>query len=325
MQTHNPKQTILITGSSGYIGSQVVEKLCLDTRVEHIIGIDVRETQIKPNHQFEFHSYDIRDPQLANFIKDKKVDTVIHLASIVTPGKNSNRQFEYSVDVEGTRNILNACIQGDVKKIIITSSGAAYGYHPDNPTWIKETDPLRGNREFAYSDHKRIVEEMLSQFRQDHPQLKQLIFRPGTIIGESVNNQITNLFKNKIIIGINGSKSPFNFIWDQDVINCLVEGVFSNKMGTYNLAGDGYLTLRDIAKILNKPFISLPQPLIRFALKILKTFGLSPYGPEQTIFLAYRPVLANDKLKNEFGYTPHKDSLETFQFYKEKQFGEKTL
>jgi UDP-glucose 4-epimerase len=36
---------------------------------------------------------------------------VVHLASIVTPGKKSNREFEYSVDVDGTRNLLEACLR----------------------------------------------------------------------------------------------------------------------------------------------------------------------------------------------------------------------
>ena len=54
-----------------------------------------------------------------------QVDVVVHLASIVTPGKKSNREFEYSVDVLGTKNILKACVTNGVKRIVISSSGSS--------------------------------------------------------------------------------------------------------------------------------------------------------------------------------------------------------
>jgi UDP-glucose 4-epimerase len=44
---------------------------------------------------------------------------------------------------------------------------------------------------------------------------------------------------------------------------------------------------------------------------------LSRYGPEQVDFLRYRPVLANDRLKREFGYTPQKSSREVFDLFVE--------
>ena len=53
------------------------------------------------------------------------------------------------------RNVLDACLTHEVRRIVVSSSGAAYGYHPDNPEWITEDQPVRGNEEFAYADHKR--------------------------------------------------------------------------------------------------------------------------------------------------------------------------
>jgi len=91
--------------------------------------------------------------------------------------------------------LLEACISTGVKRIIVTSSGAAYGYHADNPEWLVEHDRLRGNEEFAYSHHKRLVEEMMDDYREKHPELEQVIFRIGTILGKNVNNQITALFE----------------------------------------------------------------------------------------------------------------------------------
>ncbi len=239
----------------------------------------------------------------------------MHLASIVTPGKHSNREFEYAVDVLGTENVLKACLAAGVKKIIVTSSGAAYGYHPDNPPWITEDWPVRGNEAFAYAHHKRLVEEMLARWRAEHPELQQVVFRIGTILGATVRNQITDLFEKPRLIAIRGSDSPFVFIWDQDVAGCILRAIATDKTGIYNVAGDGALTVAEIARRLGKPCVVLPAWLLKAALTALKTLGLTQYGPEQVNFLRYRPVLDNRRLKQEFGYVPRKTSSEVFDFW----------
>jgi UDP-glucose 4-epimerase len=87
-------------------------------------------------------------------------------------------------------------------------SGAAYGYHADNPEWLTEADPVRGNQSFAYSWHKRLVEEMLAEYRASQPQLEQIVFRIGTILGATVHNQITDLFEKPRLIAIAAPTAP---------------------------------------------------------------------------------------------------------------------
>jgi UDP-glucose 4-epimerase len=288
----------------------------MEDRLERIIACDVRETRERLRIPgVEYVTGDIRAPEMAGLFRDFDVNTVVHLATIVTPGRRSDRQFEYSVDVLGTENILNACLKAGVRQIIITSSGAAYGYYPDNPEWIDEEDPIRGNPEFAYSDHKRLVEEMLAQYRVQHPELEQLILRPGTILGETADNQITALFQKPFVLGLRGSRTPFVLIWDQDVVNCITKGILEKKTGIYNLAGDGAVTMKEMARQLGRPFITLPVSLVQGALWILKKCGLTQYGPEQVNFLRYRPVLSNRRLKSEFGYIPEKTTQQVFDYY----------
>lgn len=308
---------VLVTGAAGYLGGQLVAALAAGARrPAALVAMDVRA--VPPERRLAGVAYeaaDIRAPELGAILQRHAIDTVVHLASIVTPGKNSNREFEYSVDVLGTENLLHACVEAGVRKIIVSSSGAAYGYHADNPAWISEDAPVRGNQAFAYSWHKRLVEEMLADYRARAPQLAQLVFRIGTVLGESVKNQITDLFDKPRLIAIQGSVSPFVFIWDQDVVGCLLEAVYSDKAGVYNVAGDGALGIREIAARLGKRCVVLPAWLLAAALALLKPLGLTQYGPEQVSFLRYRPVLANRRLKEQFGYVPRKTSAEVFEFY----------
>jgi UDP-glucose 4-epimerase len=176
--------------------------------------------------------------------------------------------------------------------------------------------PLRGNESFAYSHHKRLVEEMLAQYRQSHPQLAQTVLRIGTILGERVDNQITALFEKSRLLAIAGSDSPFVFIWDEDVTGAALHALSGRApSGCYNLAGDGALTIFEIARRLNKRTRVLPARLLQAALFIGHHLGISRYGPEQLDFLRYRPVLLNTALKTRFGYTPAKTSTQAFDAF----------
>ena len=314
-------KSVLITGGTGYIGTKVLEHLVAkDVKPETIVAVDVREPS--PERRVSSVIYlkeDIRSPKISKIIRDYNVEAVVHLAAIVSPARWMTREFLYDVEVNGTRNILDACVKNGVKQIIVTSSGAAYGYHPDNPEWITEDTPLRGNEEFPYSYHKRLVEELLAEYRKKYPQLKQLILRPGTILGDTVNNQLSAIFDKKFVLDIPGGDTRFVMIWDEDVAEIIVKGLLEKKEGIYNVAGTGALSMQEIAEILHKPLLRIPAWLLKTILGILKSLGLSPYGPEHVNFLRYRPVLSNKKLIEEFGYVPAKTTKEVLLYYIESK------
>ncbi len=314
---------VLVTGAGGYLGRQVVQRLTAlppSLRPELVLAHDLRmPAQMLPG--VEYACGDIRSPDLGELMARHRIDTVVHLAAIVTPGRHSNPELEYDVDVNGTRNVLEACVRHGVRRIVVSSSGAAYGYHADNPAWLVEDMPVRGNDVFPYARHKRLVEEMLVAYREQHPALEQVVLRIGTILGETVRNQITDLFEKPRLLAIAGAESPFVFIWDQDVVAVMVRAIGEGPPGIYNVAGDGALTLREIAQRLGKRRLVLPAWLLKGALALLKPLGLTQYGPEQLDFLRYRPVLLNTRLKTIFGYTPRLTSAQVFDLYREAREG----
>ena len=312
---------VLVTGAAGYLGGRVVaslaERSARDGDPACIVASDVREVAPQQRRAgVEYVTLDVRAPGLGDVLAAHAIDTVVHLAAIVTPGPASNRELEYSVDVLGTRNVLEACVASGVRRIVVTSSGAAYGYHADNPAWLTEDDPVRGNEAFAYSHHKRLVEEMLADYRRTHPALEQVVFRVGTILGETTRNQITALFERPRLIALRGSASPFVFIWDRDVAGAIEHAIFGGPAGIYNVAGDGALSIQEIAARLGKRCVTIPPGALRALLAVLHPLRLSRYGPEQVDFLRYRPVLDNRRLKEVFGYVPRLTSAEVFELFR---------
>jgi UDP-glucose 4-epimerase len=302
-------ESILITGAAGYIGSKLAERLCDRYAV---VGVDIREPATLHG---QFFTCDIRSPNFKEIIKENNIQRVVHLASVLESSKDEQR--DYDIDVNGTRNVVEACIDSKVEQLIVTSSGAAYGYHADSPEWIDEQDPLRGNEEIPYSRHKYLVEQYLANVRRDHPDLKQLILRPGTVLGANTKNQITNLFEKRFLLGVRGSDSPFVFVWDEDVLGVIEKGLREKREGAFNLAGDGCLTISEVAARLDKPLCKLPSALIKTVLAVGYKLGVSRYSPVQVKFIRYRPVLSNRRLKEEFGYKLQKSSAETFDYFLE--------
>ncbi|MEH6832087.1 MAG: SDR family oxidoreductase [Sulfitobacter sp.] len=301
---------ILITGGAGMVGCALAEALS----AEDIVVTDLARGRLP--QQVQFQRMDVTGSDPDTVIGKERPDVVVHLASIVTPPPGMTRDTAFAVDVTGTRNVLDACIKHKVKRLVVTSSGAAYGYHADNPIPLTEDAPCRGNPEFAYADHKRQVEEMLAAARQQHPDLEQVVLRIGTVLGAGTDNQITALFRRKRLLAIKGSDSPFVFIWTRDLARIVERAATDGPAGIYNVAGDGWLTIDELAVALGKPVLRLPALAVKAALAVAHPLGLSQYGPEQVRFLQYRPVLDNGRLKRVFGYTPELSSAEVFDLWR---------
>ncbi|WP_299580845.1 SDR family oxidoreductase [uncultured Microbulbifer sp.] len=306
------EQRILITGALGYIGHQLGERL---SKTLPVFGIDIRSKAAS----FPVYVMDICDKALGALMQSKSITHVIHLASVMSAGRD--QAAEYRIDVEGTRNVLDACLYAGVEHITVSSSGAAYGYYPDNPSKLDEHHPLRGNPEFGYSYNKRQVEALLAEYCEKYPHLKQLIFRVSSVLGAKTNNKISALFSQQVILDPGGHNSPFVFVWDQDVIRAISFGVNTNAGGIFNLAGDGRVSPREIAHTLSKSLIKPPIWLVKAVLRLGYSLHLTNTHPSQVAFLQYRPVLDNRRLKEELGFLPEKTSKEVFNFFAEKALG----
>ena len=303
---------ILITGGAGMVGRALAAAL----PAEDVVATDLAPGALPAT--VRFRRMDVTGSDPVTVIGEERPEVVVHLASIVTPPPGMTREQAYAVDVTGTRNVLEACVQHGVRRLVVTSSGAAYGYHADNPMPLIETDRCRGNPEFAYADHKRQVEEMLAEARAVYPQLEQVVLRVGTVLGAGTDNQITALFRRRKLLAVKGSDSPFVFIWTRDLARIVKRAATDGPAGIFNVAGDGWLSVDDLAKALGKPVARIPAWVLKLALGIAHPLRLSQYGPEQVRFLQYRPVLSNEGLKQDFGYTPELTSAQVFDLWRKE-------
>ena len=290
---------VLVTGGTGYLGSLAVAAL-QRAGVAQVVSLDVRPPAA-PRPGVTELTADLRTVDLPALLSEHAVAAVVHLAAVIDPPPGTDDAVLHDIEVGGAERVLAACVAAGVGHLTVASSGAAYGYTPANRQRYRiESDPVPGHPRFAYSRHKAELEALLASARHDHPELGQLVLRPGTLLGEGTDNLITRLFTAPVVVGLCDTDVPFQFVHDRDVAAVIARGVVERVTGVFNLAGDGVLSLRDIAAIEGRPYLRLPAGVIAGALRLAQPLRLVGYGPEQVDFVRYRPVLANDAVKQAF-------------------------
>ncbi|MBI4361819.1 MAG: SDR family oxidoreductase [Euryarchaeota archaeon] len=297
---------VAITGVSGYVGSRLLSLLESEPRVEEIVGIDLRSPGSRPA-KLKFYAEDIRSPRLRQILGDHRPDVLVHLAFIVNPIHNEREMHD--IDVNGSRNVLQAALDAGTRKLIVASSATAYGAHPDNPEGLTEEDPLRGNPEFTYSHHKALVERICADLQRRHPGTLWTLLRPCIIVGPHQKNYLLDsILPPKRYYMVRGRAPRFQFVHEDDVARAYHQAILEDRPGPWNLAGDGGLTMPEMSRITGIPTRSAPYAMGRLGLTLAWRLRLIGAPPGVLDFICYPWTLDNRRIKNEWGFKFTHDS-----------------
>lgn len=156
---------ILVTGGAGYIGSNTTLQL-LDAGYEVVVADNLsrgHEAAVPPGllRVVDMHDTD----RLFNILQSEQIDAVIHFAAYIAVGESMKLPEVYFYNnVAGSLSLLRAMIGADVKKIVFSSTAAAYGMPRCSP--IPESEPSAPIN--AYGESKVMVEKLLDWFDQLH-------------------------------------------------------------------------------------------------------------------------------------------------------------
>jgi UDP-glucose 4-epimerase len=304
----------LITGGTGYIGSKLVDELSAREETELIVVVDVNP----PKRQWpktQFVKGDVRDRNATReLLKAHEIDTLVHLAFLLNPIRDEATM--YDVDVNGTHATLWAASEAETKHVLVTSSASAYGAFPDNPRPIAEDWPVRGAPDFSYARHKAEADRVCQLWALEHPDAVMTIVRPCIVFGPNVDNFISRAWEKAPFFPLlDGVDEEFQLVHEDDVKSALVALLDAKAKGAFNLAGDGTMTWRQSAEMID-------QKVREVSLKNMKRFAgvmwnlrlPNAEAPAGNLdFLRYPWVVSNEKLKSETGWSPKFDTLETFK------------
>ena len=253
---------------------------------------------------------DVRSTDLAGLLENAELDAMLHLAWIFNPSHHSRHM--YDVNVNGTQNVLAACRQAGIKHIVSPGSTTAYGAHADNPEWLEEDRPLRGNPDFPYSHHKVLVERFFDEVEEHNPQTVLTRLRACIVLGGGVDNFVRTILLMRGLrhASVRGHGPPIQFLHEDDLASLLLQVLVERPRGIYNVTPDDSVTIAQVAAITGNPVIDYPYWLLRPLTALLWSLRLLPVPSSYLPFLKYRWTASNARIKTELGWRPRYSSRE---------------
>lgn len=301
MRKEGAMGTVAITGTSGYIGTRLLQFLAQDERVSRIVGLDVREPQEKPA-KLRFFRHDVTQP-FAHLFREHGVTHAVHLAFVLNPIHDADLMRR--IDLDGTEHFLAACEAANVKTVLVASSVTAYGALPDNPVPVTEDWPIRGNDDYQYSRDKAALDRRCQAYAASHPDVAVKILRPAIVIGPHVDNYISRMLCQRPAFMVAGADPMQQYVHEDDVARAFHELLFAGPGGAYNVTGDGWMPLSTVAALLGSRPLPLPYPVMYGLLALLwrlRVKGLGDAPPGVLNYVRYPMVAANDRIKREVGF-----------------------
>ena len=251
---------IFVTGSEGFIGSHLVEKLILKGhKVKALVlyndhnkygWLDSIDEKIK--NEIEFILGDIRD---LDFIigQTKKIDIIFHLAALIGIPYSYLSPFAYlKTNIEGSMNIFRASLNNNIKQVIHTSTSEVYGSAKYTP--IDEKHPL--NAQSPYAASKIAADQMGNSFFDSY-NLPITTIRPFNTFGprQSARAVIPTIILqairgNEINLGFVNSTRDFTYI--TDTVEAFIQTINNKKTigETINLGTGHEVSIKTLVKII---------------------------------------------------------------------------
>lgn len=248
---------ILVTGASGFVGGELVKDLITKG---HTVRALVRKTSrighLKKSGADIYYG-DITDAgSLPNALEG--MNAVVHTAGLV--GEAGKREDFIRVNIEGTRNLLNACRQIPLQRFVyISSLSVITGYRDHNGT--KEDAPYQPTGEH-YADTKIEAEKLVLEYYRKH-QLPAVVLRPGFIYGPGdqlfLPTVIENLRKGKVIL-IDGGKKLLNLTYVGNLVEAIELALEKDVIGQiFNITDGEKITKAAFFNVIADQ-IGLPHP-----------------------------------------------------------------
>ena len=308
-----------VTGASGYVGTVLIRQLVQREDVGSIVAVDVRQPNRDLGSKVSFVRQDVSEPFPALFA-EHEVDTVVHLAYVLRQGRN--REANRRVNVDGTRNTIDACRRGGVRTDSLSEQHERVRRAPRQSTSARPREmPARPVGGFQYSEDKLVSERLLDEYASALPGAAVCIMRCCPIMGANANNFIASALSKPFLVAISGANPPMQLIHEEDMVRCLTLAVLGNAEGLYNLAGAGSMGWHEMASARGRRVLSMPAWLLYPLTQLTWSLRLQSDSPAMGLDMIRYPWFAStEKIQREMGFRPRYSSSDAWQAYVERRW-----
>lgn len=292
----------LVTGGSGYFGCLLVGELLqrgYEVSVFDLVDVDDRPQNVR------FHRGDIRDREAIREACEG-IDVIHHNVAQVPLAKN--RELFDSVNIDGTRNLLDAAVDARVHKLVLTSSSAVYGVPSKNPV----DDSVIPTPREPYGRAKLEAEKLARRY-VDSQGLDITIVRPRTILGHGRLGIFQILFEwvrtGKPVWLLGNGHNRYQFVHADDLADACIRAGELPGPEIFNIGAERFGTMRELLTALvahaqtGSRIRSLPSRLAIPVMDLTSRLGLSPLGPYHALMYGREMFFDVEKAKSKLGWS----------------------
>ena len=315
-----PGLTVAVTGPTGDLGRAFIRTLERSREVERIIGMGRRPFDPAAHgwKRTEYRRGDVLDRASVETLVEG-ADVVVHLAFIVVKASAETRH----INVEGSRNVFEAAVAAGAQRLVYASSVAAYGF-AEVDGLLTEDLPALGHARHPYSAHKAEVEAVLADALAAG-ETDAWVLRACIVAGPDAPTFVEQARWPDRLPGPLGTLAravavlpdagvPFQLVHHDDVATALRAGVLGRgEPGAYNIAADGEVTMRDLARALGYHTIPMPRLAVEAASEVVARL---PFLPDEAAWIEAlrRPVLMDtSKARRLLKWRPRYDAMQTLE------------
>ena len=319
--TINMSDTILVTGSSGHVGANLVRRLLADgVRVRVLLRRDSRNEALE-GLDVERAYADIRDLEATRRAVEG-CQGVHHCAAMVSTidGNDAHRRQLFECNVLGTRNVLQAAREAKAGRVVVTGSFSAVGYDPDDPS-------APSDETMQFYPMERTMPYERSKVLVEHECLRAVAAGQDVVIAtccavvggadfvpSRLGRTLCDYTRGKLHAYVDGG---FAFVAAQDIVQGHLLCMRKGRTGEKYIFHTEYKTISDILDLyeevsgIPRPHRRIPTRLM-YAFSEVASFYLSRYHPSfpqrftpgAIRLLKQRRHANSEKAKRELGYQP---------------------
>ena len=250
------KNSVLITGGLGFIGSHIVDALSCKPEYDVVI-YDIQATN-STNPDIAIVQGDIFDSdKLAKVMHDQEVSSVIHMVGLASiPGCRDKPDTSFLLNVSSVQSVLEAMRRSDVERLVFPSTAAVYGAM--NGPKVEEKVSPRPNT--VYGCHKLAAEMLIRGYAENYG-LKPTILRIFNVYGDLDKEQgVISIFVRRTLTGepliVKGGNQLRDFILVGDVVEAFVKSLNNEACcaETINVGSGVGVAIKEIAEMVQRSF-----------------------------------------------------------------------
>jgi UDP-glucose 4-epimerase len=300
-------EKVLITGIAGGQGRLLARRLAENYEV---CGVDRVDWEGAPRG-IRVHVEDLRKKKFEDLIRTELPSAVVHMG-FVRDFREGDR-LRHDVNVRGTKQLLDHCIDYGVQALVVLSSSYVYGASPENPAAIDEDAALLASRSYPEIRDLVEVDSLASAFLWKYPHLRTCVLRPVNVLGSTVHSMMGAYLRLRPVPTLMGFDPMLQFLHEEDLAEAIALALEHGLQGVFNVTGPGEVPLHTAIRAIGATPLPLPELLARPLIARLFRWGLLPFPPGALDYLKYPVTVSGDRFNEATGFRPLFGLEEIFQ------------